>query len=170
MVTALPASSVSGEVVSKATAPGPRYLLHTSPNWLGRSAARRLRTPSSIAHTATCAGSATAACTADRERTPYCPCPASPAGDPKRTTGGVLPLVTSWSASISHSGRRCPGIAMVSPYAVSDHVSRPSKSAGTTTANMPVWRLGRKWVGCPRSAGPGSKRLSGPTGMSRCSS
>jgi hypothetical protein len=53
---------------------------------------------------------------------PLGPCPALPLAS-NLIDGGVLPLVTSFNASISHSARRCPGTEFVCPCATIVHVS-----------------------------------------------
>ncbi len=95
----------------------------------------------------------------------------------ERVSGSLRPAPSapvSEAMTMLSIRRSCRSVAyarFVSPCVVSVQTSSWSpKSAGTRTLKMKRLRRGRKRVGWPRSAGPGEKKLSVPTGTSISSS
>src|SRR5207302_5676804 len=143
------ASSTAGFALAKVTIPGPRNLLQVTVTGgvLGRSipvVPIRGIVASSETDTARVSGLARVAERAvPMGRGPWTELPPA-----SLITGGVLPVVGSRKALISHSGLRLPGIIRGWPLLIRVQVSLSApKSAGTVTVNRPHCRPGRKWVG-----------------------
>src|SRR4029077_4117992 len=184
MAVALPPASrsIAGFALSNVTAPGPRNMLHViasggiGGNSAEAAAAPRPRPregegggmfsfgPSSVTHVVSASGSPAEAV--------YLlamvvggPVKSGPPGS-NMNTGGVFFCAASSYGSTIHSGRVCIVVVLVKPFAtIVQVIFLLPRSFGTLIVNTPHWRFGRKCVGWPWSASPGSTRLFGPGGM-----